>query len=143
MSFGVSLGGVVPSSGVAPLSDMPGAKVRFLGHGHFLITLDVITQTGSDVTTLITIPFAHELTTITVKHVDASDVDSTDAETITFNHKYGNLWFNIWSVLAGIGIDTYGKFTDSYMLPGQYQIVSNTTNDHKLYVQFEVYVMET
>lgn len=141
--FGQNLGGVVPSSGVAPLPSIPGAVIRFLGHGHFLVTLDVITQTGSDVTTLLDIPFAHELTTITTKHVDASDVDSVDAETITFNHMYGNLWFNIWSVEAGTATDIYGKFTDSYMLPGQYQIITNTTNNHKLYIQFEIYVMET
>ena len=142
VSFGQNLGGVVPSSGVAPLPSIPGAAIRFLGHGHFLVTLDVITQTGSDVTTLLDIPFAHELKTVSIKHVDASEANNVDAETMTFNHRYGNLWFNIWSVVAGVATDTYGKFTDSYMLPGQYQIITNTTNAHKLYIQFEIYVME-
>ena len=143
MNLGVNLGGVVPASGVAPLPDIPGAKIVFLGHGHFLVTLDVIAQTGSAVTTLIDFPFAHELTTITVKHVDTSEADSSDAQTITFNHRYGNLWFNMWTITAGTASDTYGKFTDSYMKPGQYQIITNTTNTDKLYIQFEIYVMQT
>lgn len=143
MAYGVTLGGVVPSSGVAPLADIPGAKLRFLGHGHFLVTLDVIPQTGGNVTTLLDIPFSHEIKTITIKHVDASSANSSDAETVTFNHRYDNLWFNIWAVTAGTASDTYGKFTDSYMLPGQYQIISNTTINHLLHITFEVYVMET
>lgn len=142
MKFGVNLGGVVPSSGVAPLADIPGAKLRFMGHGHFLVTLDVIPQTAGNVTTLLNLPFAHELTTITVKHVDASGADSSDSETVTFSHRYGNLWFNMWKINAGTAPDTYGKFTDSYMLPGQYQIISNTSNNHLLYIQFEIYVMQ-
>ena len=143
MKFGVNLGGVVPASGVAPLPEIPGAKLRFLGHGHFQVTLDVIAQTGADVTTLINIPFPHELTTITVKHTDGSNVDSNDAETVKFNKRQGNLWFNFWTITAGIASSTLGKFTDSYVLPGQYQIVSNTTNLDLLYITFEVYVMET
>ena len=143
VSFGQNLGGVVPALGVAPLPSIPGAAIRFLGHGHFLVTLDVIAQTGSDVTTLIDLPFAHELTTITVKHVDASNVDSVVAETVEFRHRYGNLWFTVWKIVVGTATDTYGKFTDSYMLPGQYQIITNTTNNHKLFIQFEIYVMET
>lgn len=143
MKFGVNLGGVVPASGVAPLSEIPGAALRFLGHGHFLITLDVIPQTGADVTTLFNIPFAHELTTITVKHTNATNVDSSDAETVTFNKRYGNLWFNFWTIAAGVASSVQGKFTDSYILPGQYQIVSNTTNTDLLYIQFEIYVMQT
>lgn len=142
MSFGVNLGGVVPAVGVAPLADIPGAKVRFLGHGHFLITMDVIPQTGADVTTLLNIPFAHELTTITVKHTDGSNVDSNDAQTITFNKRQGSLWFNFWTITAGVASSTLGKFTDSYVLPGQYQIVSNTTINDLLYISFEVYVMQ-
>ena len=138
-----SLGGVVPSSGVPPVSSIPGANIRFLGHGHFLVTLDVIAQTGSAITTLLDLPFAHELSTILVKHVDANNVDNTDAETVNFKHRYGNLWFNIWSIVAGTAADTYGKFTDAYQLPGQYQIITNTTNGHKLYIQMEIYVMET
>ena len=143
MNFGVNLGGVVPASGVAPLASIPGASIRFLGHGHFLVTLDVIPQTGADVTTLLNIPFSHELTTITVKHTDGSNVDSNDAETVTFNKRYGNLWFNFWTITGGIASSTQGKFTDSYVLPGQYQIVSNTTNLDLLYIQFELYVMQT
>ena len=142
MQFGVNLGGVVPASGVAPLPEIPGAALRFLGHGHFLVTLDVIPQTGGDVTTLFNIPFAHELTTITVKHTDGSNVDSNDVETIAFSKRYGNLWFNFWTIAAGIASSTQGKFTDSYILPGQYQIVSNTTNLDLLYIQFEIYVMQ-
>ena len=143
MGFGVNLGGVVPASGVAPLPTIPGANIRFLGHGHFLVTLDTIAQTGSAVTTVLNVPFAHELTTVTVKHVDTNEANSTDAEDVTFNHRYGNLWFNIWSIAGGTAADTYGKFTDSYMLPGQYQIITNTTNTDKLYIQFEIYVMQT
>ena len=143
VSFGQNLGGVVPSSGVAPLASIPGAAIRFLGHGHFLVTFDVITQTGADVETLINIPFAHELKTITVKHVDASDVDSVVAQTVEFKHRQGNLWFTVWKIDGGTATDTYGKFTDTYKLPGQYQIISNTTNAHRVYITFEVYVMET
>ena len=142
MRFGENLGGVVPASGVTPLPKIPGAAIRFLGHGHFLVTLDVIAQTGADVTTLFNIPFAHELTTITVKHTDGSNVDSSDAETVTFNKRYGNLWFNFWTITASVASSTQGKFTDSYVLPGQYQIVSNTTNLDLLYIQFEMYVMQ-
>ena len=105
MNFGVSLGGVVPASGVTPLPSIPGANIRFLGHGHFEVTLDVIAQTGSAITTLLDIPFAHELTTIMVKHTDANRADSTDAQTVTFNHRYGNLWFNVWTINAGVASD--------------------------------------
>ena len=136
------LGNVKPASGVTPLPMIDGAKIRFLGHGHFLVTLDVIVQTGSDVNTLIELPFSHELVTMSVKHVDASEADNTDAENITLKHRYGNLWFNMWSVTAGTGADVYAKFSQAYMLPGQYQIVTNTTNTHKMYVQMEVYIME-
>lgn len=142
MNFGVNLGGVVPASGVTPLPSIPGAAIRFLGHGHFEVTLDVIAQTGSDVTTLLDIPFAHELTTIMVKHTDSNNADSTDAQTVTFNHRYGNLWFNVWKISAGTASDTYGKFTDMFKLPGQYQIVSNTTNNDLLYIVFDLYVMQ-
>ena len=142
MEFGVNLGGVVPASGVAPLPEIPGGKIRFLGHGHFSVTLDVIAQTGADVTTLLNIPFSHELTTITVKHTDANKADSTDAQTVTFNHRYDNLWFNVWKINAGTASDTYGKFTDMFKLPGQYLIVSNTTNLHLLHITFELYVMQ-
>ena len=142
MDFGVSLGGVVPALGVAPLPVIPGANIRFLGHGHFSVTLDVIAQTGADVTTLLDIPFPHELTTILVKHTDANRADSTDAKTVTFNHRYDNLWFNIWKINAGVAPDTYGKFTETFKLPGQYQIVSNTTNLDLLFITFELYVME-
>ena len=144
MNFGVNLGGVVPASGVAPLPAIPGATIKFLGHGHFLVTLDVIAQTGSAVTTLFDIPFGHELTTISVKHTDASNANSSDAQTTIFNHRYGgNLWFNIWTISGGTAADTYGKFTDAYMLPGQYQIITNTTNTDKLFIEFEIYVMQT
>lgn len=142
MNFGVNLGGVVPASGVAPPASIPGAAIRFLGHGHFKVTLDVIPQTGADVTTTLDIPFPHELTTITVKHTDGSNVDSNDAQTVTFNHRYGNLWFNVWRINAGTASDTYGKFTDMIKLPGQYQIVSNTTNLDLLHITFELYVMQ-
>lgn len=142
MNFGVNFGGVVPASGVAPLPTIPGANIRFLGHGHFSVTLNVIPQTGADVTTILDIPFPHELTTIIVKHTDGSNVDSNDAETIVFNHRYGNLWFNVWTINAGTASDTYGKFTDMFKLPGQYQIVSNTTNLDLLYITFELYVMQ-
>ena len=142
MNFGVNLGGVVPASGVAPLANIPGAALRFLGHGHFEVTLDVIPQTGADVTTVLDIPFPHALTTIIVKHTDANGVDSTDAKTVAFNHRYGNLWFNVWTIAAGIAPDTYGKFTEMYKLPGQYQIVSNTTNLDLLHITFELYVMQ-
>ena len=143
MEFGVNLGGVVPASGVAPLPTIPGATIKFLGHGHFLVTLDVIAQTGSAVTTLLQLPFAHELTTITIKHTDASNVDSSDAQDVTINHRYGNLWFNIWTIVAGTASDVYGKFTDTYKLPGQYQIITDTTNTDKLYLTFEIYIMQT
>ena len=142
MNFGVNLGGVVPASGVAPLPSIPGANIRFLGHGHFSVTLDVISQTGADVTTLLNIPFPHELTTITVKHTTAAGVDSNNAETVTFNHRYGNLWFNVWTINAGTASDIYGKFTDMFKLPGQYQIISNTTNLDLLHIVFELYVMQ-
>ena len=141
-NYGVPMGGVKPSSGTAPLPTIQGATIQFLGHGHFLITLDDIVQTGSDVTTLLHIPFAHELKTLIVKHLDSSKTDSNDAMTTSFHHRMDNVWFNMWTITAGTASDTYGKFTDTFHLPAQYQIISNTTITDILKIQMEVYVME-
>jgi len=137
-----SFGGVTPSSGVSPLPTIEGGTIRFIGAGHFIVTVDPITQTGSDVTTLLTIPFPHELTTIAVKHVDDTGADSAVAQTTTFYHRFNNSWFNLWSIVAGTAKDTYAKFTDAFQPSGQYRIVSNTTVDHKLKIQIDLFVME-
>ena len=113
----------------------PTSKVITLGNGVYQMDLEVITCTGADINTRFNIPHMHELIKMGVKHIDSSEVNSTDvlAYSISKRH-YPNLWMLLLNIGETTASDIIDEYIGYYMELGEYLIVSNSTNTDRLHI---------
>jgi len=136
-----------------PLRMLPTATgnfdVKHIVGNIYLLTLrgetKYIGQTGAVVTTHLTLPHVHRLLKLELKHTDNVDADNTDALAYYFNHiGIGNLFYTLRGAAAATIADILETFEDDlYIHPNTvYQLVTNTTNTHRLYVMLYIESLE-
>lgn len=116
-----------------------------LGKGFYKIDFPEKLCTGADVTEYFSIPFLHKLHRIEFKHTDGSYADSVAA--LTYELKYGSthrksLLFSIISETGSTVTDKAHLFSDFWRSTSRYQMVSNTTNGHFLFMSMLIEIQD-
>ena len=123
-------------------AEIPTAIINHLGAGRYKIDLPSIPCTGAAVTTIINIPFMHQLQKMEIKHVDASNADSTDALDYAVSHRHHpNLWMLLLNVIDSVASDIIDEYIDYFMGRGEYQLVTDSIATDVLYIS--VYIRIT
>jgi len=119
-------------------AEAPAGSVAYhIGKGNYVLILPAVVCTGAAVTTILNIPFMHELYKIELKHTDAAGADSTDAMAYAFSHRInGNLWLRMLYVAASTASDIVDQYVDYYHVRGEYKIDINTTATDKVHVVY-------
>jgi len=95
--------------------------------------------TGADIESIINIPLMHSLNKIEIKHVDSSNLDSTDKFNYTvYRNSTYNLYLLLYKYLNVVHSDIMDELHGFTNEGCQYKIISNSTNTDMLY--FTVYI---
>ena len=104
-----------------------------------------VAQTGAAVETIFTIPYAHRIRRIEVKHVDAALADNTDALTWYISRYFpdAGVPFAILSYTSSTVTDKQIVMEDSFAYPDgqQYVLSTNTTTAHYVYFRIIVEIL--
>jgi len=121
-------------------SEVPtGSTVEHLGTGRYKIVLPVITCSGSDITTIINIPFMHQIQKMEFKHTDSSNDDSIDAFDYSVSHRYPpTMWLLLLNIVDSVASDIIDEYIDYYMSRGEYRLVTNSTNTNKVFANLYI-----
>ena len=121
-------------------SDNSTNNIVHIYNGLFKIDVPIIECTGFDIESLIYIHFMHELKKIEIKHTTVSDVDSIDCLTYSVYAHTNNLKYLLYGFKNVVLSDIYDEFSNMIRTPGQYKLVTNSTNTDQLIVSVYIQV---
>lgn len=115
-------------------------RVVNIGAGAYKIDVPTIICNGSDIETLLTIPFNHYFTKMELKHTDSTDLDSHNSLKYILQKRTSyNLWLTLYQESNVYQSDIFDEYIGFNHELCQYILTTNSTNTDKLYVTFYVY----
>lgn len=116
--------------------------VKPLGANNYELHYDHIAQTGGAVTTYLNLDKRCKIITIDLEHTDANDTESTDTMDIRIDLGKNGRWRKIYSNATAAWEDAT-LFIDREFSPGEIRFITNTTNNHKLFITLTVEARQT
>lgn len=111
------------------------SKVNHMGGGRYRLEIPYIECTGSDVETLLNVPFMHQLLKMELKHTDSSFVDAASPLTYKLYQRFNaNTWAIMMLISNSIASDMTDEYIDYYKLRGEYKLLTNTTATDRILV---------